>query len=127
MDQLERMQHSRKKHQPVIEAYVNDVMLPLFNSAGTRVSIEPAASGRQSHVYYLEGAELDPLVFRAEPNRTDLKRRIRGHQLLLLKGFDVPAIVHQDLTATTRQKYGFYFIAETRIRGCSINAADDTT
>jgi len=126
MDRLEQMQHSRKKHQPVIEAYVNDVMLPLFNSAGTKVSIEPAASGRQSHVYYLEGAGLDPLVLRGEPSRTDLKRRIRGHQLLLRKGFDVPAIVHQDLTTTIHEKYGFYFIAETRINGCFFNAAEDT-
>ena len=98
MDKLERMQHSRQKHQAVIEAYVNDVMLPSLNSAGARVSIEPAASGRQSHVYYLEGAGIDPLVLRGEPNRRGLKRRIRGHQLLLQRRFDVPGVVYQDST-----------------------------
>jgi len=126
MDQLEQMQHNRKMHQPVIEAYVNEVLLPVLNPAGAKVSIEPAAAGRQSHVYYLDGVGFDPLVLRGEPNRRDLKRRIRGHQILLQRGFDAPAIVHQDLATTIRKKYGFYFIAETRIRGCYFNAAEDT-
>jgi aminoglycoside phosphotransferase (APT) family kinase protein len=126
MDQIEQMQLSRQKHQPVIEAYVNEVLLPVLTPAGAKVSIEPAAAGSKSHVYYLEGVGFDPLVLRGEPNRIDLKRRIRGHQILLQRGFDAPAIVHQDLATTIRNKYGFYFIAETRIRGCYFNAAEDT-
>ena len=125
MDQIEQMQNSRQKHQPLIQAYVRDVLLPRLNP-GAEVSVEPAASGRQSHIYFLKGAGLDPLVLRGEQVRIDLKRRIRGHKFLRQKGFDVPAIVHQDLRTTIRQKYGFYFIAETRICGCYFNAADDT-
>jgi len=125
MDRIEQMQNSRQKHQPLIQAYVRDVLLPELNP-GAEVSVGPAASGRQSHVYFLEGSGFDPLVLRGEQNRTNLKRRIRGHQLLLQMGFKVPAIVHQDLRSSICQKYGFYFIAETRILGCYFNAAEDT-
>jgi len=125
MDPIEQMQLSRQKHQPAIQAYVNEVLVPELNP-GVKVSVKPAASGSKSHVYFISGESFDPLILRGDQSRTDLKRRIRGHQLLLRKGFDVPAIVHQDLRTSIREKYGFYFIAETRIRGCYFNATEDT-
>jgi Ser/Thr protein kinase RdoA (MazF antagonist) len=119
-----QMQHSRQRHLQDIGDYVDQVLLPGLNYRG-EVSIKPAAHGRQSHVYFLEGHEFNPLVLRGEQHRKKLRRRIRGHQLLLQRGFDVPVVVHQDLRHAVRRQYGFYFIAETRIRGCHLNAAKD--
>ena len=125
MDQIKQMQHSRQKHLQAIGDYVNHVLLPGLNHRG-RVSVQPAAHGRRSHVYFVEGEGFDPVVLRGEENRTQLRRRIRGHQLLLRRGFDVPAILHQDLRTAVREKYGFYFIAENCISGCHFNEARDT-
>jgi aminoglycoside phosphotransferase (APT) family kinase protein len=125
MDQIKQMQHSRQKHLQAIGDYVNQVLLPGLNHSG-KVSVEPTVYGRQSHVYFLEGEGFNPVVLRGEENRTQLRRRIRGHQLLLRQGFDVPIIVHQDLRSAVRQKYGFYFVVESRIPGCHFNSAKDT-
>jgi aminoglycoside phosphotransferase (APT) family kinase protein len=125
MDQLEQMQHSRKEQLPVINDYVNHVLLPGLKYNG-KLAVEPADHGRQSHIYFLEGEGFDSVVLRGEENRTQLRRRIRGHKLLRRLGFDVPDIVHQDLRDTVREKYGFYFIAESRILGCYFNAAKDS-
>ena len=125
MDQIEQMQHSRKKQLPVINDYVHHVLLPGLKYNG-KLAVEPADHGRQSHIYFLVGEEFDSVVLRGEENRTQLRRRIRGHKLLCRLGFDVPDIVYQDLRAAVRKKYGFYFIAESRILGCYFNAAKDT-
>ena len=125
MDQIKPMQLSRRRHLPMIQSYSEDVLLPALGYSGD-VAIEPAFHGNTSHLYFIEGKGFQPLVLRGEESRTGIKRRIRGHQLLQQLGFEVPQILHQNLDPSVKKKFGFYFVAETRILGGYFKEAADS-
>ena len=125
MDQFKKMQRSRQRHLPVIQSYAEKVLLPALGYGGD-FTIETPFHGSTSHVYFLEGEGLTPLVLRGEKSLSGIKRRIRGHRILLQHGFDVPRILHQNLQLSIKKKFGFYFVAETRIPGNFFKDAADS-
>jgi Ser/Thr protein kinase RdoA (MazF antagonist) len=124
MEQVKQMQRSRQRHLPIIQRYTENVLLPALGYSGD-VRIESAFHGSTSHLYFIEGKGLKPLVLRGEERKAGIKRRIRGHRLLLQHGFDVPHILHQNLNSSVKKKFGFYFVAETRILGPFFKDAED--
>jgi len=113
------MHVSKKDRQQYLAAvydYVGSVLPPALFPADA-INVMPAEGGRRSYVYFVEGAGRERFVLRGDPDRRSLKRRIRGHEILLRLGFQVPRIMYQDLNASTFEKYELYFVAETFIRG----------
>lgn len=111
----------RKQQLASIRVYIGKALLPILGYRGT-LTVKPATAGRNSYVYFLEGSGLQPLVLRGEEDKVGLKRRIRGHEILLRYGFDVPEIVHHDLGNSIYQKFGFYFVVETFMSGTFFNS-----
>ena len=124
MSSHEEIRHSRYQHLAIIQDYVRRVLQPSMELKGD-FSITPADAGIRSLVYILKGPEFEQCILRAERVRHRIERRIRGHKLLLQHGFNVPKIVYQDLNIAVRNKYGFFFLVETLLKGIHFNKAQD--
>jgi len=110
----------RLRHLESIRGYIDKVLFPAIRYNGP-YTVKPATAGVNSYVYFLEAPSLDHLVLRGETNKSSLLRRIRGHEIMLRHGFDVPEIVYQDLSPIVRQKFGFYFLVESKMPGVFFN------
>ena len=109
----------------VIQNYLHQVLLPALDFSG-EVTITPADAGIRSLVYILEGPEFERCILRAEKMLRRIKRRIRGHKLLLRHGFNVPQVLYQDMDLAVRKKYGFFFMVESSLVGVHFNRTKDS-
>jgi aminoglycoside phosphotransferase (APT) family kinase protein len=110
----------REEARPRFRRYVDERLLPLLKSEGP-VTLRPVTRGLGSLLFYLDAPSSPPLVLRGASRRRGLRRRVRGHRLLLDHGVTVPEIVHVDLDPRTRLRWGWYFALETRLPGVPID------
>jgi len=107
---------NREKYLHVAKSYTRELLLPALGSAGP-VELVPAEHGHRSYVYFIQGPAVEPMVLRLERDPSSLKRRLRGHEILIRHGFNVPRVLCFHAGKEVFEKYGFFFFVESFMPG----------